>query len=144
MDVIRTAGLLLVVLSVGASTASAEQRQTPPQGQPPPTEPKPAPSTPPVAQAPGVSPTGAPAPVAAPGTVVLPPLEGADLRRRRNAIDAMEGMLPTKVRSGAKETMAQIQTVEPGLNLLTTSAEGERGLKWGKDGGVFCVAIPGL
>lgn len=53
-------------------------------------------------------------------------------------------MLPTKVRSGAKETMAQIQTVEPGLNLLTTSAPRARGFHLEGYGVFFYVEIPGV
>lgn len=140
MDVIRTAGLLLVVLGVGACTASAEQLQSAPQAPPSSAEPTPAPQT---GQLPLVTPSGA-LPVAAPVPDVLPPLAGAELRRRRNAIDAMEGMLPTKVRSGAKETMAQIQSVEPGLNLLTTSAPRARGFHLEGYGVFFYVEIPGV
>lgn len=72
------------------------------------------------------------------------PLSGGEWRRRRDAIDAMEGMLPTKVRSGAKETMREIESVQPGLNLLTTSAPRARGFHLEGYGVFFYVEIPGV
>jgi len=56
----------------------------------------------------------------------------------------MEGMLPTKVRSGAKETMREIEAVQPGLNLLTTSAPRARGFHLEGYGVFFYVEIPGV
>jgi len=99
----------------------------------------------PAAQSPVVTPPAAPESVIAPAPVsALPPLAGAELRRRREAIDALEGMLPTKVKSGAKDTMREIEAVTPGLNLLTTSAPRARGFHLEGYGVFFYVEIPGV
>jgi len=140
--VIRTAGILLVFVGVTACAAAAQTPQTAP-AQPPQAEPKPAPAAiQPSGQVPVVPPAAAESIVPAP--TELPPLTGADLRRRRDAIDALEGMLPTKVRSGAKDTMREIEAVSPGLNLLTTSAPRARGFHLEGYGVFFYVEIPGV
>ena len=129
INVIRTAALLLVFVGVTACAAAAQVPQTAP-APPPAGEPKPPAATviEPRAQSPVAPPPAVQESVAAPAPVAaLPPLAGAELRRRREAIDALEGMLPTKVKSGAKDTMREIEAVTPGLNLLTTSAPRARG-----------------
>ncbi|MEO6235350.1 MAG: hypothetical protein ABIQ52_00010 [Vicinamibacterales bacterium] len=133
-----------MMLGVGACVASAQPPQTAPPAPPPATEPKPAPSpvpAPPAGQMPLVSTSETPAAVV---PALLAPLAGADLKRRREAIDAMEGMLPTRVRSGAKDTMDQMQAVQPGMNLFTTSAPRARGFHLEGYGVFFYVEIPGV
>ena len=135
----RIAGLLLVLSAAGPGAAAA---QDPPVVPPPVQTPQPQPppgQAPPSGQLPLVSSPAAPFPAAVPST-----LSGGELRRRRDAIDAMEGMLPTKVRSGAKETMREIEAVKPGLNLLTTSAPRARGFHLEGYGVFFYVEIPGV
>jgi len=146
--VIRTAASLLVFVTVSACAAAAQVPQTQPAPPPAPVaDPKPAaaPAIEPAAQSPVVTPPAAPESVTVPAPVVaLPPLAGAELRRRREAIDALEGMLPTKVKSGAKDTMREIEAVTPGLNLLTTSAPRARGFHLEGYGVFFYVEIPGV
>lgn len=124
MTVIRKAGVLLALVVTVAGVASAQETQ------PPQTPPPSAPQT----------------PVAAPAaaTAVPVPLSGAELRRRRTAIDAMEGALPTAVRNGAKETMREIDAVSPGMSFLTTSAPRARGFHLEGYGVFFYVEIPGV
>jgi hypothetical protein len=145
INVIRTAALLLVFVGVNAYAAAAQVPQTAP-APPPAGEPKPAATViEPRAQSPVVPPPAVQESVASPAPVAaLPPLAGAELRRRREAIDALEGMLPTKVKSGAKDTMREIEAVTPGLNLLTTSAPRARGFHLEGYGVFFYVEIPGV
>lgn len=130
----RKAGLLFAIVVAAAGVASAQETQ-PPQN-PPPTQQNP----PPTAQP---TPIAAP-PAIAPAADMPAPLSAAELRRRRNAIDAMEGALPTAVRNGAKETMREIEAVSPGMNFITNSAPRARGFHLEGYGVFFYVEIPGV
>lgn len=128
MNVIRKAGLLVALVVAVAGVPSAQETQ-PPQNPPPP----------PVA-APATS-----APVAMPAAAMATPLSIPELRGRREAIDAMEGMLPTKVRAAAKETMREMEAVQQAaVNFLTTSAPRARGFHLEGYGVFFYVEIPGV
>ena len=121
VTVIRTAGLLVVLLLSFARTGSAQD--------PPPTQP---PATP--------TPTGVtpPAPAAAPAPLTL-----AEVRARRDAIGIMEGVLAKAVKQGADDVVRRIQSMQPGLTFLTGFAKA-RGFILEDYGVVFHVEIPGV
>jgi hypothetical protein len=136
--------LLVVLIGVGVSAASAQEQQTP--APPPAGESKPVTASAPPAgqQVPaGSSGTATPASATA-APAVLEPLAGPELRRRREAIDAIESLLPSKVKLGARDTMDQLQTIQPGMNLFTTSAPRARGFHLDGYGVFFYVEIPGV
>jgi len=128
--VIRKAGLLFAFVVAAAGVASAQETQ-PPQNPPPATQPVVAPATP------------APPPVA---TAAIPaPLSMLELRRRREAIDAMEGSLPKKVTAAAKETMREMEAVQQvAVSLFTNSQPRARGFHLEGYGVFFYVEIPGV
>ena len=130
MNVSRQAGFFLVLVLGATGVVSAQQAQNPP---PPPTPP---------AQVPVVAPPPAPANDA---TVVPIALSVAELRSRREAIDAMEGMLPTKVKAAAKDTMREMEAVQQAaVNLFTNSSPRARGFHLEGYGVFFYVEIPGV
>ena len=131
MNVSRPAGFFIVLVLGATSVVSAQQAQNPP------------PPTPPPAQVPVVTPT-TPAP-SADAAVVPIALSVTELRRRREAIDAMEGVLPSKVRAAGKDTMREMEAVQQGaVNLLTNSSPRARGFHLEGYGVFFYVEIPGV
>lgn len=131
MNVSRPAGFFIVLALGATSVVSAQQAQNPP------------PPTPPPAQVPVVTPT-TPAP-SADAAVVPIALSVTELRRRREAIDAMEGVLPSKVRAAGKDTMREMEAVQQGaVNLLTNSSPRARGFHLEGYGVFFYVEIPGV
>jgi hypothetical protein len=132
MTVTRTAGVFFA-LFVATGVASAQE--VPPPQNPPPQNPP----TPPVAV------PATPAPSVTPVAAETAPLSMNELRRRREAIDAMEGMLPTKVRAAAKDTMREIEALQQQpVNFLTTSQPRARGFHLEGYGVFFYVEIPGV
>lgn len=128
---IRKAGLLFTLV-VAAGGVPAAQETPPPQNPPPATQtPVAAPST--------------SAPVATPVAAMPAPLSMSELRRRREAIDVMEGMLPKKVIGAAKDTMREMEAVQQAaVNLFTNSAPRARGFHLEGYGVFFYVEIPGV
>jgi len=135
MNVSRKAGIFLVLVLGVANVASAQEAQNPPP--PPPVQtPVKAPTTPPPAT------TSTPSADAA---LIPIPLSISELRRRREAIDAMEGMLPTKVKAAAKDTMREMEAVQQAaVNLFTNSSPRARGFHLEGYGVFFYVEIPGV
>jgi hypothetical protein len=119
MTVTRIAGSLLVLIIGGTTAASAQEP----------------PVTPPPAAAPVVQ-------SVAPAAAALP-VNPVSIERRREQIDAMEGLLTAAVRSGAQATARQIQQVQPGLMLFTGTARA-RGFVLDGYGLFFHVEIPGV
>lgn len=74
----------------------------------------------------------------------LTPLSAADVRRRRDAITLVEGVLAAAVRLGANATARELQAVQPGLTMFTTSIARARGLYLEGYGVIFQVEIPGV
>jgi hypothetical protein len=122
VTVIRTAGLLAVMLCVVPRTGSAQE--------PPPTQPP-------------VTPAATPAPQPAPAAVAAAPLTLEEVRARRDAIGIMEGVLAKAVKQGADDVVRRIQSVQPGLTFLTGYAKA-RGFILEDYGVVFHVEIPGV
>ena len=122
--VFTIAGVLM--LSAGAAAA-----QDPPPVQTPPAQ-MPTTQTPVTAAAP------------APAVPVVTPLTPADVRRRRDAITLMEGVLAAAVRLGATATARELQAVQPGLTMFTTSIARAKGVYLEGYGVFFQVEIPGV
>lgn len=97
---------------------------------------------PPVQTPPAQTPVAAPAPV--PAAPVVSPLTPADLRRRRDAITHMEGVLAAAVRLGATATARELQAIQPGLTMFTTSIARAKGVYLEGYGVFFQVEIPGV
>lgn len=143
----------VLVLSVVTLSSSAAQEQPP---VPPPTPP---PSAPPATQPPAGTPPGAvtageqPPPAKAPlpsvaGTTplvssVAQPLDAETMRRRRDQISIMEGVLARAVRNAAQQIATEMQTPETGPFLLSGSL-GARGFILDGYGVFFHVEIPGV
>jgi hypothetical protein len=123
--------VLTIVLTLGAATAGA---QGPPPAQTSPTQ------TP--TQTPVAPPLAEPVPAAVPEAVR--PLTPADVRRRRDAITLMEGVLAAAVRLGATATARELQAVQPGLTMFTTSIARAKGVYLEGYGVFFQVEIPGV
>ncbi len=118
--------LIYVLTMAGALTLGGDARaQQPPQGSIPQTPAPPAP----VAEA--VSPAPA-------------PMSPAEVRRRRDAITMMEGVLAAAVRLGATATARELQAVQPGLTMFATSTARARGVYLEGYGVFFQVEIPGV
>ena len=133
----------LLVMGILAATACAARAQEVP--------PVPVPATPPV-QSPVVAPTpqppvatSAPAvPPAAETVATAPRLSDSELRERRNAIFLMEGVLAKAVRLAAGETAEQIQSVQPGISMFTSSPAKALGTYLEGYGVFFQVEIPSV
>lgn len=154
----HTAGLALVALLTLGACAARAQEPPPPPTLPPPTQPPPQPpaTEPPPAQAPppatpqttAVPPTTPPAPVAQTmnGPVVPPRAEltEAELRRRRDAIYLMEGLLVNTVKLAATRAQSEIKEAVPDLSVTVFSAVSPQANGFHLDdyGVVFNVLIP--
>jgi hypothetical protein len=133
--------LSIVVLSLGAGEARV---QDPPPPPPPQTRSAPSQSqAPPSAQTAPQIPS-APAQAPAPPAATLPPLTRDELRQRRNAIYLMEGVLEAAVRVGAQKTVSEIQRVEPGLVMFSSSPVKAHGNHLEDYGVFFQVEIPSV
>ena len=134
----KTAFLGIFVVTTACAVA-AQEVQSPPTA-PPPNQTQ----TQTQSQPPATAPT--PAPVNAVDASVVPlPLTMAELRRRRDAIDAMEGVLPTKVRAAGKDTMREIEALQQqAVNFLTNSIPRAHGFHLDGYGVFFYVEIPGV
>jgi hypothetical protein len=134
----RKTGFLGVFIMTAACAVAAQEMQ-PPATQPPTQTQSQNPTQVPVTPPP-------PAPVNTLDAAVVPlPLSMAELRRRRDAIDAMEGMLPTKVRAAGKDTMREIETLQQQpVNFLTNSIPRAHGFHLDGYGVFFYVEIPGV
>ena len=136
MNVTRKA-VVLVALLFGTAVVAAAQETQPPQNPPP------AQSAPPATQTPVASPAAPLPPLDA--AIVPTTLSMSELRRRREAIDAMEGMLPKKVLAAAKDTMREMETAQQAaVNLFTNSSPSARGFHLEGYGVFFYVEIPGV
>ena len=82
----------------------------------------------------------------APAVVVPTPFSPPELRRRREAIDSMEGVLPKKVQAAAKDTMRDIEAAQQGAVSLFFNNRQPRASGFHLEGyGVFFyVEIPGV
>jgi hypothetical protein len=67
-----------------------------------------------------------------------------ELRQRRNAIYLMEGVLEAAVRVGAQKTVSEIQRVEPGLVMFSSSPVKAHGNHLEDYGVFFQVEIPSV
>ena len=110
--------------------------------QAPPTAPPVGPVTAPQTQAPPVVAPDPPVPVPAPPST--PPMTDLEVRSRRNAITMMESVLAGAVRLGATATARELQAVQPGLTMFTTSVARAKGIYLEGYGVVFQVEIPGV
>jgi len=118
--------LIYVLTMAGALALGGDARaQQPPQGSIPQTPAPPAP----------VAETVSPAPA---------PMSPAEVRRRRDAITMMEGVLAAAVRLGATATARELQAVQPGLTMFATSTARARGVYLEGYGVFFQVEIPGV
>ena len=133
MNVSRNAGIFLVLVLGATGVASAQETQNPPP--PPPVQtPVSAPTTPPPSTTPSAD-----------AAIFPTPLSVTELRRRRDAIDAMEGMLPKKVIAAAKDTMRDMEAVQQAaVNLFTNRAPRATGFHLEGYGVFFYVEIPGV
>jgi len=95
-------------------------------------------------QTPPVVPPATPETVAPAPPPSAAPLSAADVRRRRDAITLMEGVLAAAVRLGATATARELQAVQPGLTMFTTSTARARGVYLEGYGVFFQVEIPGV
>jgi hypothetical protein len=132
MNATRISGLVLVLVLFVACAAAAQQ--------PPP------PTSPPI-QTPPQQPATVSTPPASPvdAAIVPMPLTEAELRRRRDAIDAMEGMLPKKISAAAKETMREVEAVQQQpVPFLQNSQPRAHGFHLDGYGVFFYVEIPGV
>lgn len=149
----HTAGLALVaLLTLGACAARAQE--PPPPTLPPPTQPPTPPATEPPPATPqttAVPPTTPPAPVAAGGQTVTGPvappraeLTEGELRRRRDAIYLMEGLLVNTVKLAATRAQSEIKEAVPDLSVTVFSAVAPQANGFHLDdyGVVFNVLIP--
>jgi hypothetical protein len=66
------------------------------------------------------------------------------MRQRRNAIYIMEGVLEAAVRVGAQHTVSEIQRVEPGLVMFSSSPVKAQGTHLEEYGVFFQVEIPSV
>lgn len=135
--------LSIVVLSLGAGAARVQDPPPPPPPQtqsPPPQSQTAPPSTQTAPQTQSAPAAQAPAPPAA----TLPPLTRDELRQRRNAIYLMEGVLEAAVRVGAQKTVSEIQRVEPGLVMFSSSPVKAHGNHLEDYGVFFQVEIPSV
>ena len=117
------------VVTVGAAGPAVGQEPRPAQTLPPQTQ----------TQTP-------PAPVEAVPAVIemARPLTPTEVRRRRDAITLMEGLLAAAVRLGATATARELQAVQPGLTMFTTSIARAKGVYLEGYGVFFQVEIPGV
>jgi hypothetical protein len=125
--------LSIAVLSLGAGGVGVQDPPppTPPQTQSPPSQTQ--------------VPVTLPAPATAPAVpVALPPLTGPEMRQRRNAIYIMEGVLEAAVRVGSQHTVSEIQRVEPGLVMFSSSPVKAQGTHLEEYGVFFQVEIPSV
>lgn len=125
--------ILMVAATLGVHTAVAGAQEFPP---PPVIQPVPvaAPQTP----------APAPAPVAAPVPAGLAPLSGEEVRQRRSAIFLMEGVLINAVKLGAQFTASEIQRVQPGVMMFSSSPVKAHGTYLEGYGVFFQVEIPSV
>jgi len=72
------------------------------------------------------------------------PLTPQELRQRRNAIFLMEGVLVKAVRLAAGETAQEIQSVQPGISMFTSSPAKALGTYLEGYGVFFQVEIPSV
>src|SRR5687768_8108563 len=149
----HTAGLALVaLLTLGVCAARAQE--PPPPTLPPPTQPPTPPATEPPPATPqttAVPPTTPPAPVAAGSQTVTGPvappraeLTEGELRRRRDAIYLMEGLLVNTVKLAATRAQSEIKEAVPDLSVTVFSAVAPQANGFHLDdyGVVFNVLIP--
>lgn len=130
--VVKATGLMLLALfALGSGAAHAQEPPT----QPPVTQPPPTPAT----QAPT-----APAAIDTAAAPVARLLSESDVRRRRNAIYIMEGMLVNSVRLAASQTQTEIEEAQPDLKVtLFAPVPPEAHGSYLEDYGVFFqVLIP--
>lgn len=131
-----TVFVLLSMLGV----AAAARAQDPPTTPPPATQP---PATQPPATQPPATPSPSTSPVSAP---VTPParveLTNDDMRRRRNAIFLMEGMLVASVKLAAMDTQSQIRMFQPGIQMFSAVPPQAHGGYLEDYGVFFMVKIP--
>ena len=158
--ILHTAGLaLFALLTLGACAARAQEPPPPPTlppptqppAQPPATEPPPpAPATPVIPQTPPMQPTSAPTPAPgaqAPNEPAVSPraeLTEGELRRRRDAIYLMEGLLVNTVKLAATRAQSEIKEAVPDLSVTVFSAipPQANGFHLDDYGVVFNVLIP--
>jgi hypothetical protein len=139
---------LLALLTVGACAARAQEPPTlPPPTQPPATPPATGdPALPQGAQPPAQPSTLPPAPPATTQAAVPAPvvLTDSELRRRRDAIYLMEGLLVNTVKLAATRTQSQIEEAIPELSVTLFSAVPPQANGFHLDdyGVVFNVVIP--
>jgi hypothetical protein len=129
-----THGLIIASVLVAGGVPAAAQ-------EPPPSLPtQTAPSQSPVAPAPQPAPPVtalAPAPAAA-------PLTAADIRQRREAIFLLEGVLMKAVNLAAQNTAGEIQRIQPGIAMFSTSPVKAHGTYLEGFGVFFQVEIPSV
>jgi hypothetical protein len=118
---------VLVLLGVMSTVALPAAAQEPP-------------ATPP----PVMPPASAPAPAAGADPAAPVALSAEDLRRRRNAIFLMEGMLINAVKLGARNTAEEIQRVQPGLMMFSSAPVKAHGAYLEGYGVFFWVEIPSV
>ena len=135
----RKACFQLWILFVVAGCALAQE--APPQ-QPPVQAP---PTQQPPAVPPSPVPVAAPSPPIAAAAIVPAPFSPPELRRRREAIDSMEGVLPKRVLAAARDTMRDMETAQQGtVNLFTNRSPRASGFHLEGYGVFFYVEIPGV